>query len=98
MFYPKAPNVFETPGSKQIGDRWSAAGGKDTHTPGAATRRGDPDHVEPNQVKGGGIDSKHFQERVADQRPGDPGIFDKKWNKAHYGNPPQPLTLGIACD
>ncbi len=54
MFYPKAPNVFETPGSKQIGDRWSAAGGKDTHTPGAATRRGDPDHVEPNQVKGGG--------------------------------------------
>lgn len=54
MFYPRAPNIFETPGTKNIGDRFSAAGAKDTHTPGVATRRGDSNHVEPNQVKDSG--------------------------------------------
>lgn len=33
-------NIFETPGSKQIGDRWSAGGATNNHTPGAATPRG----------------------------------------------------------
>ena len=34
------PNVFETQGTKNIGDRWSVGGGSNTHTPGVATKRG----------------------------------------------------------
>lgn len=32
-----------------------------------------------------GIRSEHFQEHQISQRPGEPGPFDKAWNKAHYG-------------
>jgi len=84
-------NIFSTPGTKNIGNAWSRGGGTHDHTPAIATRRGDPDHVEPNQInpKGesgsAGINSEHFREKQAAQRPGDPGPFDKAWNKAHYG-------------
>ncbi|KAI4850519.1 hypothetical protein E4T44_02698 [Aureobasidium sp. EXF-8845] len=32
-----------------------------------------------------GINTEHFQEHQISQRPGEPGAFDKQWNKAHYG-------------
>ncbi|KAH7062357.1 hypothetical protein B0J12DRAFT_235345 [Macrophomina phaseolina] len=41
-------NVFETPGTQNIGNRWSAGGGAPTHTPAGATKRGDPNSVEPS--------------------------------------------------
>lgn len=39
-------NVFETPATQNIADRWSAGGGTPTHTPAQATKRGDPSHVD----------------------------------------------------
>jgi hypothetical protein len=32
-----------------------------------------------------GINTEHFQEHQISQRPGEPGAFDKQWNKSHYG-------------
>ena len=44
-------NPFETQGSKNIGARWSAGGGSDVHTPGAATPRGNSENTQENQVE-----------------------------------------------
>ncbi|KAF2142098.1 uncharacterized protein K452DRAFT_270839 [Aplosporella prunicola CBS 121167] len=86
-FSGNSSNVFETPGSKNIADRWSAGGGSTTHTPAAATRRGDPQDTESRAEQSArtGVDSEHFKEHLISQRPGEPGPFDKNWNKAHYG-------------
>ncbi|KEQ88438.1 hypothetical protein M438DRAFT_361777 [Aureobasidium pullulans EXF-150] len=78
-------NPFETQGTKNIGARWSAGGGSDVHTPGAATPRGNAENTTENQDNASGIRSEHFQEHQISQRPGEPGPFDKAWNKAHYG-------------
>ena len=43
-------NPFETQGTKNIGARWSAGGGSDVHTPGAATPRGNAENTKENQV------------------------------------------------
>jgi len=43
-------NPFETQGTKNIGERWSAGGGSDVHTPGAATPRGNKEDTTENQV------------------------------------------------
>lgn len=45
-------NVFETPATKAIGDRYSAGGGTPTHLPATATKLGDPDHVVPAHTHG----------------------------------------------
>ncbi|CAD0087335.1 unnamed protein product [Aureobasidium mustum] len=71
--------------TKNIGARWSAGGGSDVHTPGAATPRGNIENTQENQTNASGIRSDHFQENQISQRPGEPGTFDKAWNKAHYG-------------
>ncbi|KAG9553752.1 hypothetical protein KCU61_g4481, partial [Aureobasidium melanogenum] len=81
----KTSNVFETQGTKNIGARWSSGGGTDVHTPGAATPRGNIENTQENQTNASGIRSEHFQEHQISQRPGEPGTFDKAWNKAHYG-------------
>ncbi|KAL2351804.1 hypothetical protein BJ546DRAFT_259638 [Cryomyces antarcticus] len=89
MFVPfpgGTPKVFDTPASKSIGDRWSSGGGSTNHTPGAATKRGDKQDVMSNQKNPSGMGSTHFEENVANQRPGEPGPFDKAWNKSHYGS------------
>ncbi|GME28347.1 hypothetical protein BKCO1_5200080 [Neofusicoccum parvum] len=49
-------NVFETQAAQNIGDRWSAGGGTPTHTPATATKRGDPNHVEPSRDGSAGQD------------------------------------------
>ncbi|KAH0285301.1 hypothetical protein KCU62_g7613, partial [Aureobasidium sp. EXF-3399] len=84
-FGAKTTNPFETQGTKNIGERWSAGGGSDVHTPGAATPRGDSKNTQENQSNPSGIRSEHFQEHQISQRPGEPGPFDKAWNKSHYG-------------
>jgi hypothetical protein len=33
-------NIFNTPGTKNIGDAWSRGGGSTTHTPAISTPRG----------------------------------------------------------
>ncbi|KAI5201705.1 hypothetical protein E4T42_04277 [Aureobasidium subglaciale] len=81
----KTTNVFETQGTKNIGARWSAAGGSDVHTPGVATTRGSAENTQEKQDGPSGINTEHFKENQASQRPGEPGPFDKAWNKAHYG-------------
>ncbi|KAI4844741.1 hypothetical protein E4T44_06026 [Aureobasidium sp. EXF-8845] len=78
-------NPFETQGTRNIADRWSAGGGSDVHTPGAATPRGNSAATTPNQKDPKGINTEHFQEHQISQRPGEPGAFDKQWNKSHYG-------------
>ncbi|KAF2084199.1 hypothetical protein K490DRAFT_68983 [Saccharata proteae CBS 121410] len=78
-------SVFETQASQAIGDRYSAGGGSTTHLPATATKRGDPNNVVPRHNNPKGIDTEHFKENVSSQRPGEPGPFDKSWNKTHYG-------------
>ncbi|EKG14644.1 hypothetical protein MPH_08117 [Macrophomina phaseolina MS6] len=63
-------NVFETPGTQNIGNRWSAGGGAPTHTPAGATKRGDPNSVEPSTHNPADVTSKAFQDNIASQRPG----------------------------
>ncbi|KAI5194960.1 hypothetical protein E4T39_08444 [Aureobasidium subglaciale] len=82
---PQNSNVFETQGSKNIGARWSAGGGSDVHTPGVATTRGNAEDTQEKQDGPSGINTEHFKENQASQRPGEPGPFDKAWNKSHYG-------------
>ena len=62
------PNPFRTPAVQNIESRYSAGGGSQTHLPGAATKRGDYDNVVPNIDSHKGVGTKHFQEKVADQK------------------------------
>ncbi|GAB7345245.1 hypothetical protein MBLNU457_3616t1 [Dothideomycetes sp. NU457] len=89
LFFPTpaspTTNPFETQGSKNIGNRWSSGGGSDVHTPGAATKRGSYENTAEPQQNPKGINTPHYQENQVSQRPGEPGPFDKAWNKSHYG-------------
>jgi len=82
----KTTNPFQTQGTNNIGERWSAAGGSTVHTPGVATPRGDSKNEKENQVNPTGMPHDKFKETQSDQRPGKPGPFDKAWNEAHYGD------------
>jgi hypothetical protein len=55
--YLNYSNPFETQGTKNIGARWSAGGGSDVHTPGAATPRGNAENTKENQVNPKGCTS-----------------------------------------
>jgi len=61
--------VFHTPGVANIEDRYSAGGGSRHHTPGAATKRGDPDQVVGNTMNTQGIGSPKWQAQIGDQKP-----------------------------
>ncbi|KAK7734555.1 hypothetical protein SLS57_000252 [Botryosphaeria dothidea] len=81
-------NVFETPGTQNIADRWSAGGGTPTHTPAAATKRGDPNHVVSPRENPADVTSKSFKENIASQRPREasvPESLEKAWHSSHYG-------------
>jgi len=81
----ESASVPSSSGVKNIEQRFSSGGATDTHTPGAATRRGtSEDQLQP-QKNPTGIDTAHFAENQASQRPGEPGPFDKAWNKSNYG-------------
>ncbi|KAK5122469.1 hypothetical protein LTR85_004053 [Meristemomyces frigidus] len=79
-------NLFETPGTKNIGDSWSRGGGSNTHTPGAATKRGDKDMTVSTQENPKGIDTPHFQKTQNEQKPGQADMINSAYNKAHYGS------------
>ncbi|KAK3053200.1 hypothetical protein LTR09_005826 [Extremus antarcticus] len=82
-------DTIETPAMKQIGDRHSAGGGTNTHTPAVATRRGesgDPSHNESNQVQMKGAGTVHFNEKVADQKVDTQTGPEKMLNKSYYGS------------
>ncbi|KAL9101136.1 MAG: hypothetical protein Q9163_003580 [Psora crenata] len=64
------PNPFRTPGVKNIEQRYSSGGGTQHSTPGTATKRGNPDHVEPNVEKSKAIGTPYYDEKIGDQRPG----------------------------
>merc|ERR1712014_43992 len=88
VFFPTstpAGNVFETPGVRNIGDRYSAGGGSTTHIPGVATKRGDPsNNSSPNETPTG-VDTPFFQERQAEQKVGTSGKLGSAYHAAHYG-------------
>lgn len=67
--YTSLPNIFHTPGVANIENRYSSGGGSKSHTPGAATKRGDPDHVEGNTANTQGIGSPKWQEQIGGQKP-----------------------------
>ncbi|KAK4546020.1 hypothetical protein LTR36_002157 [Oleoguttula mirabilis] len=79
-------NVFETPGTKNIGDSWSRGGGSNTHTPGAATKRGDKDMTISSQENPKGVDTPQFQKTQNEQKPGEPGMVSAAFSKSHYGS------------
>merc|ERR1711879_573687 len=88
-FFPTstpAGNVFETPGVRNIGARYSAGGGSTTHVPGVATKRGDPEsNTSPNETPTG-VDTPFFQDRQAEQKVGTPGKLGAAYHAAHYGD------------
>ncbi|RMY67684.1 hypothetical protein D0863_07624 [Hortaea werneckii] len=92
VFFPTstpAGNVFETPGVRNIGARYSAGGGSTTHVPGVATKRGvgvgDPEsNTSPNETPTG-VDTPFFQDRQAEQKVGTPGKLGSAYHAAHYG-------------
>jgi len=63
-------NPFETQASKNIGNRWSAGGGSDVHTPGAATKRGTALPQSPSQRVA--TDMHHRQLREHSRAPTEP--------------------------
>ncbi|EMC91146.1 hypothetical protein BAUCODRAFT_316419 [Baudoinia panamericana UAMH 10762] len=78
-------NVFETPGVKNIGDRYAAGGASNTHQTGVATPRGNSDNTISNQSQPKGIDTPRFQKEQADQKIGDPSPPEAAFRSAHYG-------------
>ncbi|KAF2094161.1 hypothetical protein NA57DRAFT_80578 [Rhizodiscina lignyota] len=76
-------NIFSTPGTKQIEDRFSAGGGSDTHTPAQATPRGRPEMTQ-GAAGSRGVDSKYFKENYASQLD-DSGPVAKKLHESNYG-------------
>merc|ERR1711915_883824 len=87
VFFPTstpAGNVFETPGVRNIGARYSAGGGSDTHIPGVATKRGDPSSKEAPNETPTGVDTPFFQERQAEQKVGTSGKLGSAYHAAHY--------------
>ncbi|KAF2766019.1 hypothetical protein EJ03DRAFT_279002 [Teratosphaeria nubilosa] len=97
IFFPRTtsqaplPNIFETPGVKNIGDAHARGGASNTHTTAVATtrgmtvRQGAHDDTLAKHVQPKGVDTPHFQEKQAEQKVGEPTIVGKAWHKAHYG-------------
>ena len=67
--YINLPNPFYTPGVQNIEKRYSSGGGSKNHIPGAATKLGSYEDVEPNTETSKGIGSPHYQEKIAGQKP-----------------------------
>jgi len=83
-------NVFNTPASNRVGQTIGKGAGSEKHQPLKETARevkqvAPPLEGEPEQGKLRGVDSQHFEENIANQTPGEPGVMQKKWNQAHYG-------------
>ena len=77
-------NVFETPAVQNVGDRFSAGGGTQTHTPAIASPKNAKDTSTPHQQKG--VGTVEFDEKHMSQRPGEPGGPGKAFRRAHLGN------------
>lgn len=77
-------NVFETPGVKNIGERYATQGGTETHMPGVATPRGSTEKQTSPQDTMNGTTSGKFKDRIADQKQ-DPNIVGKSLNQATLG-------------
>ncbi|KAL1302241.1 hypothetical protein AAFC00_002664 [Neodothiora populina] len=79
-------NPFQTQATQNVTNRFSSGGGSDVHTPGVATKRGDASVTTNDQINPKGMNTEHYKELQADQRPGKPGPFDKAFNKSNYGH------------
>ncbi|GAB7332889.1 hypothetical protein MBLNU13_g04605t1 [Cladosporium sp. NU13] len=79
-------NMFETQGVKNVGDRYAAQGGSNTHLPAVATPRGDPENTISNQTHAKGIGSGTFEQTQADQKVGYPTKTEAQFLKAQVGN------------
>ncbi|KAF4553920.1 Hypothetical protein D9617_5g067950 [Elsinoe fawcettii] len=86
-------NPLNTPGVKNIEDRWSSGGGGNKHTPGVATPRGASDSSSnseltgSNQINPKGIPYNHYKDNVADQKvdTAQPNKLTEKWWETHHG-------------
>ncbi|PSN65370.1 hypothetical protein BS50DRAFT_575402 [Corynespora cassiicola Philippines] len=80
------PNPYKTRETQNIEDRFSAGGASPTHTPGAATPRGDSANVESGQMGASkGPDSEHFKQNISDQQS--QPVWPKKFYEQQYDNP-----------
>ncbi|KAF1987689.1 hypothetical protein K402DRAFT_392493 [Aulographum hederae CBS 113979] len=88
VVYMVPGNIFHTPATKSVGERWSKGGGSDTHTPAMATPLGSAEQTTPrSNIKAKGPGTPHFENSHGDQIPGQqPTSIGKQWNQAHYGN------------
>nr|POF18335.1 hypothetical protein CFP56_78336 [Quercus suber] len=78
-------NVFDTPASQSVGDRYSAGGGSNTHLPGAATRRGDASQTHSSQETHNGVGTPAFQDKHGDQKVIETSSVGKAFHNAQYG-------------
>ncbi|MCJ1485919.1 hypothetical protein MMC06_006094 [Schaereria dolodes] len=61
--------ILRTSGVQSIEDRYSSGGASNTHTPGAATKRGNYEDVQSNTEKHQGVGSDQFRDQVGGQKP-----------------------------
>jgi len=79
-------NIFETQGVKNVGDRYAAQGGTNTHLPAVATPRGNSEDTSSNQTHHKGPGTGIFEQTHADQKVGYPSETEAQFRKAHLGN------------
>ncbi|OQO07450.1 hypothetical protein B0A48_07147 [Cryoendolithus antarcticus] len=93
-FFPRAAakvtpnaNAFQTPGVTNIGDRFSAGGGSNTHTPGVATPRGNAAATTSNQETMNGVGTSAFEAKHGDMKsPKMDNTASKAYRNAMLGN------------
>ncbi|KAM0722010.1 hypothetical protein Q7P37_002936 [Cladosporium fusiforme] len=79
-------NVFETQAVQNVGSRYAAQGGSNTHMPAVATPLGNPENTISNQEHAKGVSTPTFEKSQADQKVGTPNSASAAFSKAHLGN------------
>ena len=69
---------------QNVGDRFSAGGGTQTHTPAIASPKNVKDTSTPHEQKG--VGTAHFDEHQMGMRPEKPSVAGKAFSQAHLGN------------
>ncbi|KAL1588334.1 hypothetical protein WHR41_02780 [Cladosporium halotolerans] len=93
MFFPRTAktvsskdSIFETQGVKNVGSRYAAQGGSNTHQPGVATPRGNPDNTISYQEHEKGLATPPFENSQSDQKVGYSSAPAAQFYKATAGN------------
>lgn len=67
-----AATLLRTPGVRNVEGAYSRGGGAPSHMPGAGTKTGSEDQIEPRSTQMQGVGSEKFQATIGDQKPEKP--------------------------